>query len=228
MGDSLDALYFALKKKGNARLATGMHRYMKGRFDYFGVKATERKSILKGFKTPILNLIQRGFLEEVMIRLWEFEEREMQYCAMELLDASKKQYTLSTLDLVERLIQSKSWWDTVDFLAAKSAGYLFLKFPELREQRIPRWITHHDFWLNRSAIIYQLNYKDKTDFEALIKSILPHIESKEFFLRKAMGWALRQYSRTNPGAVIRFVDHHPELSGLSKREALRLIPKLNP
>jgi len=227
VGDILDALYFVFKKKGDARLATGMNRYMKGRFDYFGVKAPDRKSILKLFKKPILNLIQQGFLEEIMIRLWEFEEREMQYCALELLDASKKQYTTSTMDLIERLILSKSWWDTVDMLAGKSAGYLYLKFPELRSQRIPHWITHTDFWLNRSAIIYQLNYKDKTDFEELKKSILPHIESKEFFLRKAIGWALRQYSRTNPQAVIRFVDQHPELSGLSKREALRLIPKLN-
>jgi len=227
VGTSLEALSYALKKKGNSRLALGMSRYMKDRFVYYGVKSPDRKIIFKGFKNQVMDLVQQGFLEDILIRLWENEEREMQYCALDLLDISKKHFTRETLDLIERLILSKSWWDTVDMLAGKSAGFLFLKFPELRAQRMPYWINHSDFWLNRSAIIHQLNYKGKTDFEWLKKSILPHIHSEEFFLRKAIGWALRQYCRTDAQAVVRFVNEHPDLSNLSKKEALRLLPVLN-
>lgn len=225
VGSCLESLSYALKKKGDPRLALGMSRYMKGRFEYFGVKSPDRKAVFKLYKSQFLNLIKQGFIEDILIRLWEYEEREMQYCALELMDVSKKYFKEDTLDLIERLILSKSWWDTVDMLAGKSAGFLFLKFPALKVSRLPHWINHADFWLNRSAIIHQLNYKEKTDFEWMKKSIIPHIHSDEFFLRKAIGWALRQYSRTNPQAVVKFVQQHQDLSNLSKKEALRLIPK---
>jgi len=227
VGASIETLSLAFRKKGDTERALGMSRYMKGRFEYFGIMAVDRKTIFKSNKIQFLNLVKQGLLEETMIRLWEYDEREMQYCALELLDSSRKYYTPQTLDLIERLILSKSWWDTVDMLAGKTAGYLFILFPDLQLPRVTEWITHADFWINRSAIIHQLNYKNKTDFELLKKAILPHIHSSEFFLRKAIGWALRQYSRTNPQEVIQFVQEQGDLSNLSKKEALRLVRTVN-
>lgn len=223
VAEVVESLAYDLKVKGDTDQAVAMSRYMKNKYAFFGVQSFDRKTILKQYKKQAQDLVKQGYLEELILQLWEYEEREMQYCAIELMDASRKFYTPQTIDLIERLILQKSWWDTVDVLAEKMAGKFFLQYPDLRNKRINEWINHTDFWLNRSAILHQLGYRHKTDFEILKDAILPHILSPEFFIRKAIGWALRQYSKFNPKQVIQFVQDHPELSGLSKKEALRLI-----
>lgn len=222
--DCLQALYLHLKRSGNATLAEGMQQYMKGQFVYFGIQAPNRKKIFSEYKPDLISYIKQGHLEPILLQLWEYDEREMQYCALELMILSRKYWTPGTIDLIERLILSKSWWDTVDHLGGKISGLYFNQFPNERKTRIPSWIHHTNMWLNRSAIIHQLGYKEKTDVNLLLACITPHIQSKEFFHRKAIGWALRQYSRTNPQKVIDIV-HSIPLAPLSKKEALRLIKK---
>jgi 3-methyladenine DNA glycosylase AlkD len=114
------------------------------------------------------------------------------------------------------LICQKSWWDTVDFIAATLVGGLLHKFPELKPE-MDKWNRDEDMWKVRTSMLFQLKYKDEVDFEALSRYILTHAESKEFFLRKASGWALRQYSKFNPDAVRHFIASH-ELSPLTVRE----------
>jgi 3-methyladenine DNA glycosylase AlkD len=199
-----------------------MRWYMKNQFVYFGIQAPQRKKIFSEYKPALLSFIKQGHLEAIMLQMWEYDEREMQYCALELMVASKKYWPQNTIELIERLILSKSWWDTVDHLGGKITGIYFNLFPDERKVRIKSWIHHTNMWLNRSAIIHQLTYNEKTDIDLLLDCIIPHIQSKEFFHRKAIGWALRQYSKTNPEKVIDIVNSIP-LSPLSKKEALRLI-----
>jgi 3-methyladenine DNA glycosylase AlkD len=149
-------------------------------------------------------------------------EREYQYLAIELMYRKRKLWTGDWLDLIETLILTKSWWDTVDGLAAKIAGTYFLRFSEFKEERIHRWIHSDNMWLNRSAIIFQLKFKDEVDTQLLTKSILPHIKSREFFHEKAIGWALRQYSKFNPDWVRDFLVEY-QLRPLSIREASKYL-----
>jgi 3-methyladenine DNA glycosylase AlkD len=220
--DCLHALYLHFKKTGNSTLAEGMAVYMKSQFVYFGIPAPVRKKIFVEYKPALISFIKQGQLEPIILLMWEYDEREWQYCAVELLLACKKYWTAGTIELIERLILSKSWWDTVDHLGGKISGLFFKQFPRERETRINSWIHHPKMWLNRSAIIHQLTYKEKTKVDLLLACITPHVHSKEFFHRKAIGWALRQYSRTDPKKVIDIVNSIP-LSPLSKKEALRLI-----
>jgi 3-methyladenine DNA glycosylase AlkD len=111
---------------------------------------------------------------------------------------------------------TKSWWDTVDVLASRVVG------PVAERPIIESWLTSGDLWLERTAILHQLGYGERTDADFLFRSCLTHAASTEFFLRKAIGWALRQYARVDPAAVRGFVAAHAdELSGLSRREALK-------
>ncbi len=220
--DCLHALNLHFKKMGNATLAEGMAVYMKSQFVYFGIPAPVRKNIFAEYKPTLIPFIKQGHLEAIILLMWEYDEREWQYCAVELLLACKKYWTAGTIELIERLILSKSWWDTVDHLGGKITGLFFNQFPRERQARIKSWIHHSNMWLNRSAIIHQLTYKEKTNVDLLLACITPHIHSKEFFHRKAIGWALRQYSRTDPEKVKDIVNSIP-LSPLSKKEALRLI-----
>ncbi|TAE07534.1 MAG: DNA alkylation repair protein [Bacteroidetes bacterium] len=124
------------------------------------------------------------------------------------------------LELVESLIITNSWWDSVDYLAPRIAGKLFSRFPEQIERYTSRWIESDNFWLQRSAIIFQLAYKTKTDSALLFAYVERRKDSKEFFIQKAIGWALRQYARSAPQAVRDFVNH-TDLAPLSRREALK-------
>ena len=124
--------------------------------------------------------------------------------------------------LYEELITTKSWWDTVDGLAANQVGEHFQRYPELRGKCTKRWMASGNIWLQRTCLIFQLRYKKQTDFELMKSFIIPLAGSKEFFIRKAIGWALRQYSKFEPARVIDFVESQP-MSHLSKKEALKLI-----
>jgi 3-methyladenine DNA glycosylase AlkD len=115
----------------------------------------------------------------------------------------------------------KSWWDSIDALTGQVVGPLVLRFPELKKE-MDRCSRHPNFWLRRSAILHQLAYKDQTDPERLFGYCLNNAANPEFFIRKAIGWALRQYAHTDPQAVYNFVDNHRDrLSPLSIREALK-------
>lgn len=202
----------------NPQKSVGMEAYMKHLFPFLGISSPERVEISK----EIASKFQINSLDRDMISaLWLENEREYQYLAMDYLKKYKKQLLPSDIEWVHSLIIQKSWWDTVDFLAAHIIGHLVLLQPSLIKSHIDKWSTDKNMWLNRTAILFQLKYKEKTDFELLKRYILQHLESKEFFINKASGWALREYAKTNPAAVIHFVETQPKLSGLTKREALK-------
>ncbi len=203
----------------NFILAKGMQKYMKDHYSFYGVNSPTRKQLLKTLYTS------EGKPEPQVVRslallLWVEEEREMQYVALDLLESIKRKLEPTDLELIEKLIKHKSWWDTVDLLASHLAGAWLLKYPKSREKILQRWFESENMWLQRTVLIHQLNYKQQTD-ELLLFSYIEKLNtSNEFFIRKAIGWALRQYARTNPESVQIFVQKTP-MSPLSFREATK-------
>ena len=196
-----------------------MEAYMKNRFVFAGLPNPVRKALQKEF-TDYWKQRSEAEVRIVVYELWQMPERELRYTAIELLYAIRRKWTQETLEFIEYAIGTDAWWDTVDSLAGKCAGVYFQSFPGFKAQTLERWIASPDFWFNRSAILHQLAYKKQTDTGWLEKSILPHTGSGEFFLQKAIGWALRQYARTDALWVTRFCDRHT-LKSLSRREALK-------
>ena len=201
----------------NPEQAGQMEAYMKHHARFYGVKTPERKAIikehLKSFALP-----QGDDLKAVCRYCFREEaRREMQYAVNDLLQKAMRQLDASFLDLVEELIPMQCWWDTVDFLSPKIAGGLLLRFPEQLESYPDQWIKSDDFWFQRAAIIFQLNYKVKTDSERLFSYIAQRSDSQEFFVQKGAGWALRQYARVSPDEVRSFIQQH-DLPALTVRE----------
>jgi len=154
--------------------------------------------------------------------------REERYCAIALarMPAHRRYRTPDALPLFEELIVTGAWWDYVDEIASHLIGELLERYPKPMRATLTEWSRGGDMWKRRSAILAQLGFKDATDARALFAWIEPSLASKEFFLRKAIGWALREYSKHAPDTVIRYVDDHAnELSPLSRREALKVIER---
>jgi 3-methyladenine DNA glycosylase AlkD len=154
--------------------------------------------------------------------MWALPEREYQYTAIGLLQGCQKKLVPGHVPLLEYLIVNKSWWDTVDGLAAHQVGRLFTAFPHIRDEHIGRWRRSDNIWLRRTAILFQLDYKAQTDEALLFDIIRENLDSKEFFIQKAIGWVLREYSKTNAESVVKFVNH-TALPPLSHREALKWL-----
>jgi 3-methyladenine DNA glycosylase AlkD len=134
----------------------------------------------------------------------------------------KKQWKEQHIEEIEWFITTNSWWDTVDHLASNVAGTYFTKWPENKYDLINHGNQSNNLWLVRTSIIFQLKYKNKVDADLLAQCILPHRNNMEFFIRKAIGWALRSYAEVNPTWVIQFVNDN-ELQPLSVKEALRKL-----
>ena len=216
-------LHDKLHSLGNKDDALAMSAYMKNRFEFYGVKSPQRKAVLKEHWS-VFGLPKAGQFEQTILEGWEYDEREMQYCTMEVLLRSKKVWPEDMSNLLTRLITSKSWWDTVDFLAGSVVYQWCLRQPHMVEAITRDWSKSSEMWLNRSAILFQLKAKTETRVDLLAEYILPHIDSSEFFHQKAIGWALRQYGKFNPDWVTTFVESH-DLKPLSEREAMRVIRK---
>ncbi|RSJ92141.1 DNA alkylation repair enzyme [Streptococcus cristatus] len=146
----------------------------------------------------------------------------MQYAALDYLEIRKKLLTPSDLPRLKKLAQTKSWWDTIDFLD-RLVGSIIARFPETKEI-ILSWSCDKDFWLRRLAIDHQLLRKEKTDTELLEKILVNNLSQTEFFINKAIGWALRDYSKTNPDWVRDFIERHrAEMAALSLREGSKYL-----
>lgn len=148
-------------------------------------------------------------------------EREFQYLAIDYMDEVKKLFTPDDMKNIEKLLITKSWWDSVDAIN-KTVGYIAMKYPEVKEDVLLKWIESENIWLNRVSIIFQLKYKEKTDTEFLSKAILHNSQTEEFFINKAIGWALRQYSKTNREWVKNFIQQNP-LQPLSVKEGSKYL-----
>lgn len=205
-------------QEANPVQAEKMSAYLKGHFTLLGIRSPDRRKLQKHLN-PEFPAKDFEAARAIVFGLWELEEREYHYYAQELYEKAHRVWPAEALEDIERLISERSWWDTVDFMASHLAGKYFTKYPDMTE-RLDQWNEGDHLWLQRSSIIYQLFYKEKTDEKRLFQYILRHKNSKEFFLQKAMGWALRQYGRVNADAVLAFVEEH-ELPRLSQREALK-------
>lgn len=221
--DYISTLEHEFRLNGNAEIAKGQQAYMKDNFVFFGLKTDLRRQIQKPF-------LHRDFLPSkkdaklIVGSLWEKNERDFQLFGQELLFKYVKSLEKADISLLEYMIVNKSWWDTVDFIAVKLVGAYFKKFPEKRDLIIQEWLKSDNIWLKRSAILFQLKYKRNLDEVFLAEVIKQNFGTKEFFINKAIGWVLREYTRTNPAWVIAFVEEYSkELSNLSKKEALRLV-----
>jgi 3-methyladenine DNA glycosylase AlkD len=196
-----------------------MSKYMKNKFIFFGIKSPLRKDLLKEFlKKYGLPLVPN--VPEIIRFLWQQPQREYQYVAIDLLVKFAKKQEQDWLLLFEELVVTKSWWDTVDLLASHCVGDYFKKYPAQKLAMMEKWLLSENVWLQRTCLLFQLNYKKQTDEQLLFDCILRLAESKEFFIQKAIGWALRQYAKTNPQAVLSFTES-VKLKPLSLREALK-------
>lgn len=208
-------------RQGNAADAAAMAAYMKGIAPFFGVKAVPRRALLQEH----IALHGPPPLEDLAViarSCFACPERELHHCAVDLLMKRAKKLAPNDLPWVEELIATKSWWDTVDALAVHVAGAILRRHPDEIAAWSKRWITSDDRWLNRTAILFQLKWKEATDAALLFANIRRHARHPDFFIRKAIGWALREYSATDPDAVRAFVGS-TKLSPLSVREALRKL-----
>ncbi len=198
--------------------AVAMAAYMRNKFEFLGISAPLRKASSKQAFSS-LGLAKKPLDVTLVRKLWDLPEREYQYVAVEYLHSKAKKLELVHFELLESLITSKSWWDTVDGLAPM-VGVLVQRHPDLLEI-LGTWAVHENFWLRRVAIIHQLRFKQDTDSSRLFGFALLNASDKEFFIRKAIGWALREYAKTAPRAVQDFINEHPGFSNLTKREALK-------
>jgi 3-methyladenine DNA glycosylase AlkD len=207
------------KKHTDFVQAAPMKKYMRDQFEYLGIKTPQKRALLNEFISE-QGLPPVNDLDLILRDLWALPQREFQYVAVGLLGKFEKQLPAEFIQTVEYLIVTKSWWDTVDSIAGSTVGTHFRRYPAIRKKYLARWRQSDNFWLRRTAILFQLNYKNETDFELLSDIIRENLGSKEFFINKAIGWALRQYARIDPKTVKKFVDATP-LHPLSKREAMK-------
>lgn len=221
MHEFVQQLTNELQANADANRAPGAKAYMKNQFEFFGLPMNDRRRICKRLIKEYPVAIT-GELNKVVKQLWLLPQREYQYCAIELLTNNKKLWNEQIIHLFEYCITHKSWWDTVDFIAAECTGPYFKLYPTKVSTVTAAWNTSDNIWLQRSSLLFQLKYKHATNVELLSGYILHLTGSREFFVQKAIGWILREYAKTNPTWVQQFVQQHT-LSPLSRREALKHV-----
>jgi 3-methyladenine DNA glycosylase AlkD len=205
----------------DAARAVAMAAYMRDQFPFLGIPTPERRALARDATSGVAAPTERQ-LAAVGRACWAMSEREYQYFATDYAQRHVSVCSDTFLDHVRYFVTHKSWWDTVDGLAP-IAGSLVLAHRELTAT-MDDWIGAADFWVARVAILHQLRYKQRTDADRLFAYCTQRASDDEFFIRKAIGWALREYSKTNPGAVGRYVTKMgARLSPLSRREALKRL-----
>lgn len=210
-----------LQPHANPADAAPMSRYMRDQFPFLGIKTPARVAVLKTF-IAANGLPPMADLETILKELWALPEREYQYSALTLLDKLTKKLPADAVTWLEYLITHKSWWDTVDLLAGHAVAVHFQRYPDVRDATVAVWRASDNFWLRRTTLLFQLHYKANTDVDLLFSLIRENLDANEFFIQKAIGWALREYSKTDAQAVVNFVQATP-LPSLSAREALKWL-----
>jgi len=213
----------ALRAQADAQQAEPMKAYMLGQFAFLGIRAGPRREALKQVLKGLPKFT--GVVDELLTlteALWRLPEREFRYAAIDLLARHHKRLEVSDLPRILALVQTDPWWDTVDGLAGV-VGDILLRAkasqPDVQRQ-MDACLLHPHLWVRRVAMLHQLGWREKTDQHRLFRYALTLAPEKDFFIRKAIGWALRDHARTQPDAVRAFLARHAEqLSGLTRREA---------
>lgn len=217
---SITDLLVELEAAKDPKKAGAMEAYMRHQFSFLGIPAPERNALYKKYfpSAKKTKVIDWDFVEAC----WDKEAREYQYVGANYLKAMQTYLTESDLPKLERLVVTKSWWDTVDILD-RVVGSLVYDKPEMGEV-ILQWSLSDNIWLRRVAIDHQLQRKEKTDVQLMEKILLNNLEQTEFFINKAIGWALRDYSKTNPEWVANFIEKYKErMAELSIKEASKYL-----
>lgn len=222
-----NAIVASLSEAADPERARQQQAYMKSEMHYFGVAMPQCRHIANTvFRAHMLT--DADTWEGVVLHLWRrAAHREERYAAIGLLLFRPYSDWLSPsrIAMVEEMVVTGVWWDYVDQLASHGTGAMLAARPEEMKPILRDWSVDENIWKRRTAILSQLRFRDATDPVLLEDVIAPPVASPEFFLRKGIGWALREYSKTDPAWVIDFVHARPELSGLSRREALRHIER---
>jgi 3-methyladenine DNA glycosylase AlkD len=209
----------ALRELADPQQAEPMKAYMLDQFEFLGIRAGPRREALKGL------MKFTGTADELLAlaeALWRLPEREFRYAAIDLLAKHHKRLDVSALPRILQLVQTDPWWDTVDGLAGVVGDILLrAKASQPDAQRhMDACLVHPHLWVRRVAMLHQLGWREQTDPERLLRYALTLAPEKDFFIRKAIGWALRDHARTQPDAVRDFLARHADqLSGLTRREA---------
>jgi 3-methyladenine DNA glycosylase AlkD len=205
---------------GDKKVAFGAQAYMKDIAPFLGVKTTERRKLFKEIFKELPTPTSKE-LGETARALWKLREREYHYAACDLIDFFVESADKNFLkDHIEYLVTQKSWWDTVDTLGSVAISPLTIKYPSISLMR--SWNKSSNMWLNRAAIQHQRGRKSETDIPLLLEILDYHSDQSEFFIAKAIGWALRDLSRVNNSEVKKFLKAHPELNRVAVREAQKL------
>ena len=209
-------LYEEMIQHKNEEQAQKMSKYMLNKFEYIGIKTPERREIFKNFFKEYKN--EEKIDWEFVNKCWENKYREFQYVAADYLKNMKDKLTIDDIPKLKQLVLEKSWWDTIDNLDM-TIGALALKDSNVNKILL-EWSLDENIWLRRIAINHQLLRKEKTNAELLEKILKNNLGQTEFFINKAIGWALRDYSKTNSEWVKNFIEENEEkMSKLSIREA---------
>jgi 3-methyladenine DNA glycosylase AlkD len=224
----LPRLRKALRMVGDPGKAPVMQAYMKSVLPYHGVPTPLLRRVLKDTFSDVVFPTRLDWERDVLGIWRQAQFREERYGAMWLTgDSRAADYqTPAALKLYEEMITTGAWWDYVDEIASNRVGPILQEYPVTMQRRMLAWSKSSDMWKRRTAILSQLRFKERTDLDFLYACIEPSLASREFFLRKAIGWALRQYAWTDPHAVKRYVRRHRDkLSPLSVREALKNVDR---
>lgn len=220
MTKQFETIRHSFSSHADEQKAEGMSKYMRGHFVFFGIPTPLRRSLSKGFIREFKNREKIDW--DVLTMCYEAHEREMHYLALDALLAIRKKLLHEHLPKLFPFIKQHQWWDSIDVLDG-IVGEIARK--DVRTKRILQdWATDEDIWLRRIAINHQRKRKDKTDTALLEEIIRNNLGSDEFFINKAIGWSLREYSKTNPVWVRDFLDRYRgRLARLSVREGSKYI-----
>lgn len=203
--------------------APQMAAYMKTDMPFYGVQKPQRQVIERELKKAFRPATRDEYREAIEL-LWNRPHREEKYTALFIARSYKAFIDWESMDLYEHLVRTGAWWDFVDEVATRLIGHVGMSEPERVGPLMDTWIDDGDMWIRRVAIIFQLKHKGATDTERLERYCLERAHETEFFIRKAIGWALREHSKTDPAWVKRFLlAHRDELSGLSFREGAKQL-----
>jgi len=213
-------LFTTLEAHANPTQARKMSAYMRDQFPYLGIPTPRRRELTRAF---LVAAKKEAGVDWAFVRAcWDKAEREFQDLAMDYLLAIKDRLTAADIPALRELCVTKSWWDTIDGLDMV-IGHIAQRFPEVK-QTLLAWSLDKNFWLRRVAIDHQLGYRDKTDTALLETIIKNNFGQTEFFINKAIGWSLREYSKTNPTWVRDFIERHrADLAPISVREGSKYI-----